>query len=281
MERQNIGIFGSDRRQSYIAQGLVRQGYAVYTYQLTEHTAGATECRCPAELASQCEVLVGPIPFCGSATEAAAAAEIATLLKSGQLFFGGKIPAYFTERCQRQDIPCVDLLQNERVAILNAVATAEGAIVHAIADSVINLQGSHCLMLGYGRCGRVLAHKLKALDALVTVAARSQEARAYAEATGMRFLSLPELENKLSGFDFIFNTIPSLILDAQRLSRLDPEAIIIDLASSPGGVDYAAAERLGIRARLCPGLPGKVAPKSSADILVSELVTLLKGDVMK
>ena len=36
---------------------------------------------------------------------------------------------------------------------------------------------------------------------------------------------------------------------------------------SPGGVDYDYAKELGIQANMYQGIPGKIAPKSSAEIL--------------
>jgi dipicolinate synthase subunit A len=42
---------------------------------------------------------------------------------------------------------------------------------------------------------------------------------------------------------------------------------IIDIASAPGGVDFSAAQKMGISAFLCSGLPGKYAPASSASAI--------------
>ena len=49
------------------------------------------------------------------------------------------------------------------------------------------------------------------------------------------------------------------------------DTLILDMASEPGGVDYKAAEELGITAVLLPGLPGKYAPASSAEILADKI----------
>ena len=46
------------------------------------------------------------------------------------------------------------------------------------------LHGSGCLILGYGRCAKVLAEKLKGLSAEVTVCCRSEQQRAAAQASG-------------------------------------------------------------------------------------------------
>jgi dipicolinate synthase subunit A len=52
--------------------------------------------------------------------------------------------------------------------------------------------------------------------------------------------------------------------------------VIIDLASKPGGVDYAFAEKRGIKAILAPSLPGIVAPKTAGRILARTITQLLK-----
>ncbi|MCT9846916.1 hypothetical protein N7563_22945, partial [Leclercia adecarboxylata ATCC 23216 = NBRC 102595] len=53
-------------------------------------------------------------------------------------------------------------------------------------------------------------------------------------------------------------------------------ALIIDLASKPGGTDFRYAEKRGIKAILAPGLPGIVAPKTAGQIVANVLVNLLK-----
>ena len=50
---------------------------------------------------------------------------------------------------------------------------------------------------------------------------------------------------------------------------------IIDIASAPGGVDFAAAARLNLSAFLCPGLPGKYAPVSSAQAIADTIFNYL------
>lgn len=52
-----------------------------------------------------------------------------------------------------------------------------------------------------------------------------------------------------------------------RSSATAADAYILDIASKPGGTDFACARECGIRADLALGLPGKYAPKESAYIL--------------
>jgi dipicolinate synthase subunit A len=167
-------------------------------------------------------------------------------------------------------------MSNEKITILNAIATAEGTIMEAILNSDRNLHRSKCLVLGYGRCAKVLAQKLKALDANVTVAARSKEALAYANSFGLNIIALSDLDKILPDCDYIFNTIPALILTKEKLNLIKQDSTIIDIASYPGGVDFDYAKKLNLTAKLCPALPGKVASKSSADILATEIIGYLK-----
>ena len=77
-------------------------------------------------------------------------------------------------------------------------------------------------------------------------------------------LSFRGLEKRIGDFDFLFNTVPHLVLTEPLLQNTKPDALLIDLASAPGGTDFPAAARLGRKAMLCQGLPGKYAPASSA-----------------
>ena len=47
---------------------------------------------------------------------------------------------------------------NEELTILNAIPTAEGAIQIAMEKSLKTVHGSKCLVLGFGRIGKILAN---------------------------------------------------------------------------------------------------------------------------
>lgn len=282
----DYGIFGGDLRQVYMVMSLLQKGNLVATYNIAQTVTHENCSPMPTlnELFDQCRVLIGPIPMSRDMVSITSKttpsdftlAHIAYLLTKDHILFGGVIPAPITELCATKNIPCYDFMKNEKITVLNAIATAEGTIMEAITGSDRNLHGSNCLVLGYGRCAKVLAGKLKGMDARVTIAARSKEALAYAEADGHLTVYLPDIKCILPSYHFIFNTIPSLILDQDCLGLVDPLVTIIDIASAPGGVDFEYALQHKLNAKLCLGLPGKVAPKTSADILVTEINSLLK-----
>lgn len=280
-----VGIFGGDMRQVYLADSLLKKGYHVCTFKTLEKIEheNCSELQSLKDLFEQCRMIIGPIPFSKDRVFAASAnatetlnSSLSKLLTDNHILVGGIIPPQIAEICSSKGIPCYDYMNDEKIAILNAIATAEGTIMEAIKSSDINLHGSNCLVLGYGRCAKVLAGKLKALDARVTIAARSEEALAYAEAAGFQICRLDEIKNILSSFNFIFNTIPALVLDKDHLALVDPKVTIIDIASQPGGVDFEYAISHNLNAKLCLGIPGKVAPKTSAEIILNGIMSFIK-----
>ena len=161
--------------------------------------------------------------------------------------------------------PSARYARREEYQIANARLTAEGAV--ALLRPETGLSGAHILLLGYGRIARLLARELQKAGALVTAAARSGEQRAWAEAEGIEALPLDALSGALDRFDVIIGTIPAPVLTEPLLALVQKDALLLELASAPGGIDAAAAHERGLRYIRAPGLPAKYAPERAAVIL--------------
>ena len=161
--------------------------------------------------------------------------------------------------------PSARYARREEYQIAIARLTAEGAI--ALLRPETGLSGAHILLLGYGRLARLLARELQKAGALVTAAARSGEQRAWAEAEGIEALPLDALSGALDRFDVIIGTIPAPVLTEPLLALVRKDALLLELASAPGGIDAAAAHERGLRYIRAPGLPAKYAPERAAVIL--------------
>ena len=61
----------------------------------------------------------------------------------------------------------------------------------------------------------------------------------------------------------------------QLLSELPGGALVVDLASRPGGVDQEAARVLGLRTLWAQGLPGKWAPETAAAAIREAVYNIL------
>lgn len=161
--------------------------------------------------------------------------------------------------------PSARYARREEYQIAIARLTAEGAI--ALLRPETGLSGAHILLLGYGRIARLLARELQKAGVLVTAAARSGEQRAWAEAEGIEALPLDALSGALDRFDVIIGTIPAPVLTEPLLALVRKDALLLELASAPGGIDAAAAHERGLRYIRAPGLPAKYAPERAAVIL--------------
>lgn len=140
----------------------------------------------------------------------------------------------FTKKCREKDVSCFDFMKEESIAVYNAIATAEGAIMEAIREKETNLHGSKCLVCGYGRCGKVLCSKLKGLSAQVTAASCDKKELAWAGALGMDTLMLSALPCKIQEYDYVFNTIPKVIFQKELLEKAGEDVLIVDIASGEG-----------------------------------------------
>lgn len=271
-------ILGGDSRQLYLARRLEAAGKKTLPYYDTSSPACSLKCAMETS-----DILLCPVPFTKDGDTVFCASHTGELeirlfldgLREGHILFGGGIPPCVRERCAALHVPCFDFMQMEEVACKNSVATAEGAVAEAIALSPLNLYRHPCLVLGWGRCARTLADRLRGLGAFVTVSARDEKHLAWACCLGCGAIPLESLNSRIGSFDFIFNTVPAMVLDAPLIERVKPEAVVIDLASAPGGVDYEACRRLHIPAKLCLGLPGTYSPASSADILYEAVMARL------
>lgn len=183
------------------------------------------------------------------------------------------------EKLTSNNVQIYDLMQNEPLTIANAISTAEGALQIAMEETDITLHNSKVLILGFGRIGKILAKDLRVLGAKVTCEARKEEDIAWIKAYGYEALNLNELNKNcdvLNKFDIIFNTIPHLILDEEKLKKVNKNVTIIDLASKPGGVDFEMCGKLGIKNKWALALPGKVAPVTSAKCIKEEIYKIIE-----
>ena len=166
----------------------------------------------------------------------------------------------------------IDYNQLDSFALLNAVPTAEGAIALAIDETDFTLWESKVLVIGYGRVGKIVADRLKALGAKVTVSARKPRDFATLSALGFKYINTETLCDIYLDYDIIFNTVDVTVLSDNALQNC-PADLLIDL-SSKGGFNLNYAKALGIKAFKPGGIPGVCAPKTAGEILAQTVTQL-------
>ena len=275
-----ISILGGDLRQVYLARLLLEDGRDVTAWGLEQ---GGAPRSVSLDRALEGDILLLPLPVCRgdrlnlplTDTEL----ELRRLwprLRYDQLLLGGMTGNLGPRLMADYGLTLVDYYAREETQVANAAPTAEGAIQLAMESTDRTILGSRCLIIGYGRIGRLLADRLLGLGAEVTVSARKYGDLAWVQAWGCQSLRTDALAGRLERFDLIFNTAPALILDGARLRETREDCVIIDLASAPGGVDQEEAKRLSRRAIHAPGLPGKAAPRTAAAAIRDSVYHILE-----
>lgn len=279
MGKYEIVLLGGDYRIACMAELLAEKGYRVIGYGLMKQEGQREIARAASlkEAVESADIVVGGIPLFKEGRLVAKGVpeeteySLLSVLQKGQKLFAGMLPRNFQKACEERGIECFDFMQEETIAIYNAVATAEGVVAEAIREKDTTVHGSACLVMGYGRCGRVLADKLKGMCARVTVWDNDLSKLAQAQVLGLETIASEQLKNRMGQFEYVFNTIPAQVLNEELLSRLSDRVLVLDIVSGAGGVDYSAAERYGVHTKHCLGLPGKYAPRTSAAIMAEYL----------
>ncbi len=259
-----ISIIGGDVRQAYLAKELERKGYEVLVWGICK---GQTLHCCSLEEALKSDLLILPLPSSqdGVTLNAPNADETVRLDA-----LAARISPHQLVLCAKLSLPgvrCIDYYKREELTLLNAIPTAEGAIEIAMHESKRTLWGASSLIVGYGRIGKLLCDRLSGFQSRITASARKPADFALIRAAGFECLQTASLQKHIANYDFVFNTVPHLVIDRQVLARLRRGAVVIDLASAPGGVDFAAAKELGVNAIHALSLPAKYAPETAAEVL--------------
>jgi len=281
---------GGDARQLEVIQtlsGLDASVTLIGFDNLQNQYSGVTRSRMTPEMLEKANALILPVVGTDDAgnIEAIFASEdlrltdeyMSHLPKHAKVYTGMAKP-YLKMLCAQQGIQLVELFDRDDVAIYNSIPTAEGALMMAIQNTDITLHGSCCMVLGMGRTGFTLARVLQGLGAKVKMGVRREEHFARAWEMGFEPFYTKDLLHQVTNIDLLFNTIPTMIVTAQIIANMPNRAVIIDLASKPGGTDFRFAEKRGIKAMLAPGLPGIVAPKSAGRIIAKCISQLLLDD---
>lgn len=286
MGGKEFSVIGGDLRSVKLAELLQSEGNSVniYGYNKAGFDMKIKHSNSLAEAINNSDVVVGPIP-CSNDNEFLNTPfhdekilmnEVFKCMNKNQLFIAGRISEKIAHQAQVHNVYTVDLLEREEMAVLNAIPTAEGAIQIAMEEMPITLHNSNALILGYGRIGKILAKMLHGIGANVYVEARKYSDIAWIKSYGYKPIMLSDLSQSVKSMNVIFNTIPTIILNNEVLKLLNPDCLIIDLASKPGGVDFDKTKELGVKAIWALSLPGKVAPITAAEFIKDTIYNIIQ-----
>lgn len=284
IDGNSFGVIGGDSRQIALAESIASDGFTVLAVGF-DHIEFSNQVKKAGleDIVENCENIILPLPVTADgihvrmeySNEKIVLDDAFAALMRGKEVFGGMMGRLYQTSEIWATINTYDYYTREEFAVRNAVPTAEGAIAIAMKEFPGTLSGSRCLVTGYGRVGRMLSWMLHGIGAKVTVSARRQSDIAWIESCGFESVLTDKICEE-HAYDVIFNTIPAVIFNRRVLSRMKGKPLLIDLASPPGGVDYPAAEKIGIKTVHALSLPGRVAPRAAGEIMKNTIYNILE-----
>lgn len=276
--QKNIVFVGGDARQITAARMLSVRGWRVSTFLGGDFDVAFERYESLESALMDADTVVLPLPVSVDAkslnapfleNEQITLSRIVDALSQKQTVIGGRIPEDMVRALENRGIAVIDYFKSEAFQIENAYTTSEAALSIAMNNLKRNIRGARFAVMGYGRIARTLTELLIKLGGKVCVLARKESDLAWARIAGAKVMRITSenIKKLVDGYDIIFNTVPSWLFFEEFLSRVDKNTLIIDLASSPGGVDVSAAKKLNSRVLWASSLPGKYAPESAGELI--------------
>lgn len=277
----NFAVIGGDLRNIELVKLLAKDQRKIFTYGLEENKElldnlnnNIIICKDIEESCSNVDIIISSIPFsrdgetiyCEFSKNRIKIIDFFEKIK-GKTLIVGSIKNNVINEALKRNIKIIDVMKNEELAILNTIATAEGTIQTMISNTKKIIHESNILILGFGRVAKTLAKKLQGLVRNVDCASNNKEELAWVEAFGYNVINLENLVENISKYDIIINTIPAIILSYENMKYIKKDTLLIDLASNLGGIDKNEAKDKGLKLIHALGLPGKIAPVSSAKFI--------------
>lgn len=284
----NIALIGGDLRNQALCSMLAKDGCNVKVFGIQpmylESCENIVFCKNINELLSDVDALIGPVPLSRDNGKTFNAPlfdrdipinELTSFSQGRFTFIAGKITPELRDFFDINNRSYADILDRDDFAILNAVPTAEGTLQLAMEELPCTIWNMKVLVLGAGRVGRHLAMLLQSMGAKVTVAVRKGKDAAWAVSNRMDHCCYDFSGKNLDEYRLICNTVPAVVVDENMLKQINRNALVIDLASDNGGVDYHYALSNGIKVIHALSLPGKVAPETAAENLKRVIYNIL------
>ena len=271
-----VSVLGGDAREIYIAEQLLARGYQVSLFGAAPDGASdLATAESPAAAVGGANWIVCPSPGLGDGDRVYAPDSPvpiildAALLAASEAATGGLVLGRATSgvasAAQAVGVAVFEMKDDRALAISNATSVAEALVALLISKTRRVLPEHRLLVIGYGATGAALTDALLGLACAVRVSARRPEHLERARQRGAQPVGYHARVQAMAESDIVVNTVPSTDAIPPAAFPHLRDAIVVDIASPPGGTDHAAAGASGINLIWARGLAGARAPLSAGD----------------
>ncbi len=281
-------LIGGDRRHKYLAKLLVEQGVTVYCYNMDQCIHLPEKAIITHTIPQNIPLVILPIPitkdgetvFSTYTSTPVALDQLWSNFTPKQIICGGLFSQTAKDTLSQNGVPYYDYGIDDAFEQNNAIPSAEGAIELAMQNTPHTLNNASVCVVGYGKIGKALVKRLKALGCNVTATARKE-----ADLQAIRSVNARAVQTNLLSeeepFEILFNTVPALVVDEATLAKQKNTTLLIDLASKPGGIDFAYAQQRNMHCIHALSLPSICAPQTAAEYIwhsISHYLSAKEGE---
>ncbi|MDD6401531.1 MAG: hypothetical protein PUG10_07980 [Lachnospiraceae bacterium] len=248
---KHICVIGNDRRMEYIAEYFYNLGYEISK--------------------SLYEIKDNSIVICKPVIDKTEEKDLCNKIKKTNYLFIGKVSQTFEGFLNKNKIMYYQYLKDKLVTTENAILTAKGIIKEASNYNSV-IEESHCLVTGYGYCGKALAFELFKHNANVDVLVRNKELKNEIQKNNYGYYNFSDINTMdLSKYSYVFNTVPAIVFTKNEIDKCSKNIMIYDIASGMGGVDanYCLSNNIFYHQSL--GIPGKYYPGKAGEIIANAI----------
>lgn len=199
-------------------------------------------------------------------------------VKEKCIIFTGILPNNLKELIGDNRI--ITFMDDNDIVSKNVIPTVEGIIEDLIINTDITLYDSNIMVIGYGNVGKRLCDILKYMGANIIVGIIDEKDIDILKSKKFNYIFTNDLNNfynNLEKSEIIVNTAPSRIIDEGCIPYLNKDSYILDISSSPYGIDEEVLNLNNIKSKIYPSIPGKIAPRTSGLILSKRIESILGG----
>lgn len=289
MNKQKVLVFGGDQRTIHMIQELAVAGFHMTVVgfdHIQFHHAHIQKEPLKESIFRTVTAVILPVGGTDASGKVVATysnddlyflKEYVEQLPANAVVYTGIANGYIQKLLSAYDIPIVSIFQRDDIAIFNSIPTAEGTLQKAIEMTDQTIHQSNTFIIGFGRIGKTLARLFKAVGAEVTVVAKKGKQQARIIEMGCSFIPSTDLKHFIQHADICINTVPTLVITPDIIDHMSDSIRVIDVASSPGGMDFLYAKQSGIQYAHLLGIPGKTAPVTAGHILASVLTECIQA----
>ncbi|MBC7958705.1 MAG: hypothetical protein H7X94_02460 [Vallitaleaceae bacterium] len=272
--KKTIGVIGGDLRQKYLADAL-HMPIAFYANESILEGENISKCHHLNELFLECDIIVVPIPFSRDQKnifsryfdKEISVDSFLSYVNKNHLIIGGPFSIQEHKRIKELGAKLIDITSLETFKLMNAIPTAEGVLSEVILKLDKTIHGSRGLILGYGYCGRRIAHSIRCLGGIVEIYTENSLEKKTVTSDG--FIHYEAITNQ-NRFDYTINTIPKVILKQEGVPI---KMLFIDITEF-----YQWESDCFVKMR---GIPGKFSPRTAGMIigeLLNDLILNVTGE---